>query len=126
MSKTNDVRRVGKDLIVGMILFGVIVQIVLLFFPDRIYHAIGLWIGVIMGIISSIHMRTVVEEAVYMEDKSAASYVRNRSILRYLLTAVVFGIVLYFDFASILTLLIGIMGLKVSAYLQPVIRRKIG
>lgn len=120
MMKNDDVRTVGKELILGLIAYGVIVQIILLFFSARMYHAIGLWIGVIIGIVSSIHMRVTLEEAMAFEEKDAALHIRKRYIIRYLLIMAVLGAVLYFRIGSILTVLVGIFGLKISAYLQPV------
>lgn len=125
MEKMSEVKQVGRDLIVGILVYGILVQGILLLFPARMYHAIGLWIGVIIGLVSSVHMRISLEDTVGLDEKSASDHIRRRAMLRYFGEAVVIGVVLYFQIGSILTVLIGILGLKISAYLQPVTRKVI-
>lgn len=118
-----DAKSVGKDLIIGMVLLGLIVQIILFFFPNLLYNSSGLWIGVLVGIALSIHMRVSLETAVEQDEEGAVKYMRSRYLIRYVAAAVVLCAVLYLDLGNIITLLIGLMSFKLSAYAQPVIHK---
>lgn len=118
-----DAKSVGKDLIIGMVLLGLIVQISLFFFPNLLYNSSGLWIGVLVGIALSIHMRVSLETAVEQDEEGAVKYMRSRYLIRYVAAAVVLCAVLYLDMGNIITLLIGLMSFKFSAYAQPVIHK---
>lgn len=121
MTEKNDVKTTGKEMLIGILFYGLIVQLILLFFQDWLYYSVGLWVGTAIAAVSSIHMRISLEDAMDLGEKGASAHSRSRFLLRYLITAVVLGIVLYFRLGSILTILIGITGLKIAAYSQPVI-----
>lgn len=123
MSETTDVKTVGREMILIMVAFGLLVQTILLLFQDKMYHSLGLWAGIAIGIASSIHMRVSLEDAMEQDEDGAVKYVRSRFVIRYLVTAVVLAAVIYLRIGSIVTVLIGIVGLKISAYLQPIIHK---
>ena len=115
---------VVKDMKKTMFLFGVLVQLVCLFIPgDRLKMSIGLWIGVIAGVAMLLHMWDSIMEALQMDEDSAKRYMQKSYAIRYSVVAVGFGVVLYFDIANVFTLLLGVMGLKISAYLQPIMHK---
>ena len=114
-------RIVMNDMIRIMIIFGVIVQIICLFIPgDRLRMTTGLWIGVGAGIAMLVNMRNSLLEALEMEPEGAKRYMQKSYTLRYCAIVIGFAAVAYFKIANIFTLIIGVMGLKISAYLQPV------
>lgn len=117
-------RIVMSDMIVIMIMYGVIAQVICLFIPgNRVQMAIGLWIGIATGIGLLIHMRKSLLLALELEEDGAKRYMQRSYVVRYFATFVVFAVVLYFELANIFTLIAGVMGLKVSAYLQPTMHR---
>ena len=51
--------------------------------------------------------------------------VTARSLLRYVAVVAIFAIVMYFDLGNLYTAFIGVMGLKISAYIQPLLQKAI-
>lgn len=122
MGKTDNT--VLKGMIAVMILYGIVVQIICLFIPgDHLKMSVGLWIGVAAGIGMAVHIKSSLDEALDLGEEGAQKYMRKSYARRYLMVVVVFVAVSYLKIANILTLFAGVMGLKVSAYLQPVMHK---
>ena len=122
MKKADEV--VMTDMIVIMVLFGLVVQLVCLFIPgDRLRMAAGLWIGVATGVGLLVDMRSSLKEALVMDSEGATRYMQKSYAKRYILVIICFMAIAYFELANIYTLLIGVMGLKFSAYLQPIMHK---
>ena len=122
MKKADEV--VMTDMIVIMVLFGLVVQLVCLFIPgDRLRMAAGLWIGVATGVGLLVNMRSSLSEALVMDPEGATRYMQKSYAKRYIVVIVSFMAIAYFELANIYTLLIGVMGLKFSAYLQPIMHK---
>lgn len=122
MGKTDNT--VLKDMITIMILYGIVAQIICLFIPgDHLRMASGLWIGVAAGIGMAVHMKNSLDEALLMGEKGAQKYMQKSYAVRYISVVVIFIAVSYFKLANVVTLLVGVMGLKASAYLQPVMHK---
>ena len=112
--------------IVGTIGFigAVIAQISCLFIPgDHLRMAAGLWIGVATGIGMAIHMKQCLDEALYLDEKGASKYMQKAYAKRYIAVIILFIGVTYFNLVNILTLIAGVMGLKVAAYSQPIMHK---
>ncbi len=108
------------ELLVGIILSGVVLQIVLaIILKDYLYNAIGLWSGVAVACFWAIHLKRSIEDSLDLGIEGAAKHARNAYMTRMLITAVALGIVIYFRIGSPITLVIGIFPLKIAAYLQP-------
>lgn len=116
--------KVLRDMILIMIIYGIIAQLVCLFIPgNHLKMAIGLWIGVAAGIGMAVHMKNSLDEALYLGEEGASKYWQKSYAKRYLTVVVVFVAVSYFQIANVLALFAGVMGLKFSAYLQPIMRK---
>lgn len=116
--------RVLKDIIMTMLIYGVILQIICLIIPgDHLRMASGLWIGVITGIAMAVHMKQSLDEALYLDEKGASKYMQKAHAKRYMLVIILFIGVTYFNLVNILTLIAGVMGLKVAAYSQPIMHK---
>lgn len=108
------------DLIYGIIGFGVICEIFgLIFIKDRMYYSIGLWLGVILAIAMSFHMAVTLNTAVEKSEKEAQGFAIVQNLLRYFVVIIVLGILMFTNVGNPLACFAGIMGIKVSAYLQP-------
>lgn len=115
---------VAKDMIRIMLIYGVILQVICLFMPgDRLRMAAGLWIGIASGIGLLIHMRNSLLEALDMDPEGAKRYMQKSYAVRYVTVVVIFMTVTYLDIVNIFTLIAGVMGLKISAYLQPIMHK---
>ena len=112
-------------LVVGIVINGLIIQLTgVWFFEDKIGYSIGLWYGVAIGIGMAINLATVIYDAVTFDGEGNANKrVAAKSMLRYLVVAILFGILGYFEFGNLFTAFLGVMGLKFSAYAQPLLNK---
>ena len=112
-------------LVAGIVIFGLLVQLTGVWFvEDKLGYSIGLWYGVAIGIGMAINLATVIYDAVTFDGEGNANKrVAAKSMLRYLVVAIFFGILGYFEFGNLFTAFLGVMGLKVSAYAQPFLNK---
>ena len=112
-------------LIAGIVIFGLLVQFTGVWFvEDKLGYSIGLWYGVAIGIGMAINLATVIYDAVTFDGEGNANKrVAAKSMLRYIVVAILFGILGYFEFGNLFAAFIGVMGLKISAYLQPLLNK---
>ena len=108
------------ELLVGIAFFGLVIQIICIFLlKDHLYHAIGLWSGILVACFMVIHMQRSIEDELDLGPEGAEKHARNAYAIRTVVTLVVIGIVIGFQLGNPITLAIGIFPLKLSAYLQP-------
>ena len=111
------------DLCLGIFLFGILCQAILLVFSRRPDYSIGLWIGVVLGIMGAIHMWWSLNRGLDRSEKDAVKTIGGQSIVRYFVLMVVVVLLAYSGFADPIFAFLGCMGMKVSAYMQPFIHR---
>lgn len=109
------------ELLAGIVCIGVLEQVILLlFFENHLYNAIGVWCGILVSVICAIHMKRSIEDAVDLGDtERATKYATKGYITRMAITAVLVGAVLYFEVGNPITVLAGVFALKLAAYMQP-------
>ncbi len=107
------------DLCLGILLYGVVFQAVLLCFSRRADYSLGLWIGVLLAVAGAIHMWWSIDRGMDQAAKQAAKTVGTNNLLRYLVLVIVMLILIYTDFANPIFMFCGYMGMKLSAYLNP-------
>ena len=113
-----------REMLITMVVYGVVLQVICIFLPgDLLKMACGLWIGIAIGAGMLIHMKNSLIEALDLGEAGAKKYMQKSYMKRYIVVVVVFIAVAYLGIANVLTLLAGVMGLKVSAYLQPVLQK---
>lgn len=108
-------------LVLGIVIYGVIIELVGVWFvEDKLRYSTGLLIGIAVAIGLAINIAQVIRDAVEIYGADGA---RNRlivkSVLRYLVVVVIFFVMMKFNLGNLATAFIGVLGLKVSAYLQP-------
>ena len=121
-------RRINEalpGLVFGIVLYGVVLQLAGVWFvEDKLYYSIGLWYGIIIAVGMAINRATVIFDSVAMgESKHANRIIIAKSLLRYAVVVILFFILGYFDFGSLLMAFLGVLGLKISAYLQPLLHK---
>ena len=112
-------------LIAGIVIYGLLIQFTGVWFvEDQIGYSIGLWYGIAIGIGMAINLATVIYDAVTFDGEGNANKrVAAKSMLRYIVVAILFGILGYFEFGNLFTAFLGVMGLKFSAYAQPLLNK---
>ncbi len=115
------------ELIAGIVIYGMIVQLTGMWFvSDKQQYTMGLWIGILLAIGMAVNMAIVILDAVDGM-ASAGNPVRTGfwSVLRYVVVIGAFVAAWYFEVGNPLVMFLGVMGLKVSAYLQPLFHKYI-
>ena len=118
LRRINDVL---PELVLGIVIYGILVEIAGVWFvADKLRYSTGLLIGISLAIGMAINIAVVIRDAVeiYGED-GAKNRVIIKSVLRYLIVVIVFFVMMKFNLGNLFTAFIGVLGLKVSAYLQP-------
>ena len=117
-------RRINEalpSLVAGIIGYGIVVQLAGVWFVrDKLGYSIGLWYGIAIAVGLAINIATVIFDSVVMGDsKRANRIIIAKSVLRYVVVVILFLLLGYFRFGNLFTAFAGVLGLKVSAYLQP-------
>lgn len=113
------INRTLFELEVGILIFGAACQLVGVFLPiDRKAYSIGLWMGILIAMVSAFHMWWSLDRALDLEERHAVKIMSTHNILRYSLIAVAFILIAMSKIANPLSAFLGIMGLKVSAYMH--------
>ena len=108
-------------LVWGIVIYGIIVELAGVWFvEDKLRYSTGLLIGIVIAIGLAINIAQVIRDAVEIYGADGA---RNRlivkSVLRYFAVVIVFFVMMKFNLGNLVSAFIGVLGLKVSAYLQP-------
>lgn len=111
------------DLCLGIFLYGIVFQLVLLFFSRNVSYSLGLWIGVILAIAGSVHMWWSLDRGMEQASKQAAKTIGTNNLIRYFVLVVVMFVLIYTNFANPIFMFCGYMGMKISAYLNPWLRK---
>lgn len=108
-------------LVWGILIYGVCIEVVGIWFvSDKLGYTTGLAIGIACACWMAVNMATVIRDSVDTCDEAQAKRISTgKSNLRYTIVAVVFIIMIKLELGNPLVAFVGVMGLKVSAYLQP-------
>ncbi len=116
--------KVLPELILGILLYGVLVQIFGVWIAeDKLLYSTGLWIGILLAAGMAIHMAVVIEDAVSLG--SSRGKLITMSLVRYIAVVLVFAGMIYFHLGNPISAFIGVMGLKIAAYAQPFLHKAI-
>ena len=126
ISRLREINSALPGLLFGIVIFGVLCQIVGVFLvDDRADFSIGLWIGVGTAIFMAFHMAVSLNMTVERDVKGAQAAATRQNIIRYLVVVIVFAILMVTGIGNPLAAFAGVMGLKLSAYAQPILSKKI-
>lgn len=120
MHKLRNINSALPGLLFGIVLFGVVSELVGVFLvADKLNYSIGLWIGVLTALGMALHMAFGINSALDRGEKGAQAAVTRQNMIRYLAVILVLGILMITNIGNPIAAFVGIMGLKISAYLQP-------
>ena len=123
-SKLKRIDRTLLELLTGILIFAVLCQLIGLPFSIHLgKYAIGLWVGTALAVFSAIHMFRSLCKAFECDENTAKRLVAGGYVIRYLVTLVVIGALFYTDTGYVLSGLLGYLGLKAAAYMQPFIHK---
>lgn len=109
------------ELLLEILIYGMVVQLAGVWFVDnKVQYTIGLWIGIIIAMGMAVNMAVVILDTVdAMAEGRSNVKIAFYAILRYIVVVLAFIVVWYFEMGNLISMFLGVMGLKVSAYLQP-------
>lgn len=115
-----------SDMFLGIVLFGAVSQLTVVWFvSERLFFSIGLWIGIMTACIYSYHLWWSLDRNLTVNadnERGAAAFSIRYSVIRYAMTALILaGLWLVGGNTAMLAGFLGVMGIKAGAYLQPVI-----
>lgn len=121
-------KRINKalpQLLVTQLIWGALIGVGFVWiFEDKLRFFTGLGIGVLCGMAMAIHMAVSIEDAISTgSDAAFKKKMTTTTILRYAVLVLVLVAMAYFNIGSIVPAVLGVLGLKISAYLQPVINK---
>lgn len=112
------------ELELGIIVFGAVCQTVgVWFFTDKAYYSSGLWLGILIALWAGAHMSHELERAFAGPQEDVTKRLTRGSVIRYIAIVLAYGAVALSGAGSPVTAFIGLMGLKVAAYLWPFIHK---
>lgn len=112
-------------LVLGILVYGVVVELCGVWFvSDKLRYTTGLLIGIGLACWMAINMAMVLQDAVdgYGES-NMQKIIIAKSVFRYIVVVIVFFVMMKWNLGNLFTAFIGVLGLKVSAYLQPFAHR---
>lgn len=111
------------ELCLGILVYGVVFEGVLLCFSRKASYSIGLWSGVLAAVCAAVHMWVTLNRSMGTARKSAVAKVTANNIVRYLLLAGVAVLLMLTEIGNPLFAFFGYMGMKISAYISPLMRK---
>lgn len=115
-----------KELFIGIAVSGLLFQAVIVWFvKDRLSFTVGLWIGTALAAFLAWHMWRAIDRALDQGETGAQKLMRTQFAVRYGVIIVVLGVLMCTEAANPLSAFLGVMTLKVAAYLQPVTHKAI-
>lgn len=114
-------------LVLGILVYGCVVELLGVWFvTDKLHYTTGLIIGIALACGMAINIAIVLEDSVQIYGEShAKARIIAKSVLRYVVVVIVFFLMMKWNLGNLITAFIGVLGLKVSAYLQPFIHKTI-
>ena len=106
-------------LIAGILVYGAVVELAGVWFvADKLRFTTGLLIGLALACGMAVNMVVVLLDAVdeYGESRARARIIA-KSVLRYCVVVIVFFVMMRWNLGNLFSAFIGVLGLKVSAYL---------
>lgn len=108
------------ELVIGIVCFGAVCQIAGIFLAkDQLAYAVSLWVGIIAAVGMAVHMNHTIHKALACDEGTAEKVTRSSYFLRYGCAMVLLGAAALTGVTNLIVTFVGIMGLKIGAYIQP-------
>lgn len=118
--KIGSIDKTLLELLVGILFWGAVCQAAGVWIvKDKPGYSIGLWIGVLLASLAGTHMWWALDRVLEYGGEAAVKLITKHNIIRYAVIVMVMVLVMISGFANPLSAFLGLIGLKVAAYLQP-------
>lgn len=114
--------QVLQEMTIGIAAFAVVVQVIGIFVSkDLLHYSIGLWIGAVTAVFLAVNIRKTIESV--LDQAGTGGFHGRYALIRYAAVFILFIVLFVFKIGNLITCFIGIMGLKIGAYMQPFIHK---
>lgn len=121
----SQVKEAFRGFLVGIGIYAVIIEIVgIIFSENLISYTLGLVFGVLIAIFLFFHMAKTLDKALDLSEKGATRYVKGQSLLRLFIMLAVLTIGMLTKSLNFITVLLGVLGLKIGALATPFILKR--
>lgn len=126
-TRVEEARQTRKEMMIGIVIADVIIMIAgIWFFPNKIIYLTGVILGAVIAELLLHHMFQSLDVALDLEPKAAEKYARSKSIKRLLMMGLAVSIAgILPQYFNVVGTCFGVLGLKFSAYLQPLVHKYI-
>lgn len=121
--KITRINRTLFELETGILIFGFVCQVFVFLVRDRQGYLLGLWIGVLIAMVSAVHMWWALDRALDLGERGAVRSISTHSTIRYIFIVAAFVLISISGFINPLAAFLGIMSLKAAAYLHFITRK---
>lgn len=109
------------ELLLGILASGIVFELIFIWFvKDKIYFSLGLLLGVLIAVFMAWHMAFTLNRAMDYTEENATNRVQKHYLIRYLIVIIVFIAAAVSKLVNPLAVFLGIMTLKVAAYIEPI------
>lgn len=116
----NEGKKTFQELLIGIAVFAILFVIPGLFLKvDKLAYYLGLGLGTLVSVLLSFSMYATIEKSLFMDEKSAVNYTKRNAMFRLMLIIVVLLVAVYINSINVITVILGVLCLKLSAYIQP-------
>ena len=120
IKKLSELADVLPELLLGIFAYGAVCEIIgVLLVSDKLFYSVGLIIGILMASAMAVHMAWSLSVALSLVQDDAVKMMQKHNLLRYGVVTIALGLLMVSRLGNPLAAFLGIMGLKVAAYLQP-------
>ncbi|MBE5942482.1 MAG: hypothetical protein E7264_08100 [Lachnospiraceae bacterium] len=122
----NQVKEIKIGFYIGIGIYALVVELVGIFFSEDILaYTLGLAFGVFIAVFLFGHMAKTLDYALDLQEKDATKYVRFQSFLRLMIMLAALTIGLATEQLHFITVVLGVLGLKIGALFAPFILRRL-
>lgn len=112
------------EMLIGIVLSNFFLALIgVILSEDKMKALIGVCCGMVIACIYVIYMAVSIDDALCLDEKGAAASMRKHMLIRYALVFVLAGCVCYFQIGSPVLCILGILTVKLGAYMQPGIHK---
>ncbi len=122
----NQVKEIMTGFYIGLGVYALLVEVTGIFLSENILsYTLGLLFGVLAAIFLFHHMAKTLDYALDLQEGDASKYVKRQSFIRLLAMLAVLTIGMITEQFSFITVLLGLLGLKVGALVTPFILKRL-
>lgn len=120
MDRLKSVNRTILEMYIGILFWGIVCQLVGSFLVENQgMYARSLWFGILFALVNTIHMYRSLDRALDFDEKTASKMIYRSYLIRYISVAAILLVVMITEVMNPLVVFLAYMGLKVTAFLQP-------